>query len=150
MNTVKKFNECRTGILATVYEQLSILKNCEALIKKHLPPRIAAQCHVNSVHNNIMTIMANNSGTLSLLRYEKPELLRKLRTEENMYGLKSIELKLTEAHLRAATASPIPNTLHCTEKSSHAIHQAAEQCTYSPLKSALERLEKTIGNIKKF
>lgn len=142
---IKKLGDCRNDFLSTLYGKLSELKTCEKLIKKYLPEKIAQHCKITDVNNNAITLTAANTGILSLLRYEKSALLQKLRTEEKMYALRAIELKLAAPHFRAVpTISTASKPLIYSQKSCENIHSTASHCTYSPLKDALERLEQTL------
>src|SRR5690348_10345866 len=102
---IKKIGECRNDFLSTLYGKLSELKTCEKLVKKYLPEKIVQHCKIVDVHNDTIVITAANTGILSLLRYEKSSLLQKLRTEEKMYALRSIELKLAAPHFRASSTT---------------------------------------------
>ncbi len=141
---IKKLGECRNDFLSTLYGKLSEIKTCEKLVKKYLPEKIATHCRITDINNNTITITTTNTGILSLLRYEKSSLLNKLRTEEKMYALKTIELKMAQPHFRPIIQSTKTKPLIFSEKSTEYIHSAANHCSYSPLKKALERLEKTL------
>ncbi len=141
---IKKLGECRNDFLSSLYGKLSEHKTCEKLIKKHLPEKLGLHCKVTDIRNNSIFITVANTSMLSLLRYEKPNLLMKLRTEEKMYALRAIELKLDAPHFRPSTPLTSNKSLIYSEKSCDSIRTTATNCTYSPLKSALERLEKTL------
>lgn len=143
---IKKLGECRNDFLSSLYGKLSEYKTCEKLIKKHLPEKLAAHCKITDIRNNTIFITAPNTGTLSLLRYEKLNLLKKLRTEEKMYALRAIELKLDAPQFRTTEPFQTKNpSLIYSKKSCESIQDTAHNCTYSPLKKALERLEKTLA-----
>lgn len=142
---LKKLSDCRNDMLSLFYSKLSELKTCETLVKKYLSEKVAKQCTVTDIQQDCITIMATNSSILSLLRYEKPELLRKLRTEEKMHALKTIDLKLTAAtpYFSEPTHRQ-PNTIALSEKSFESIRTTANSCQHKPLKEALQQLEKTL------
>lgn len=140
----KKLGECRNDMLSLFYGKLSELKTCEKLVKKHLPERIAQHCSITDTRNGSIIITANNSSILSLLRYEKSELLQKLRTKEKMYALRSIDIKLAISEQLPPQRKLSNKTTSLSSKSYESIHATATQCTYSPLKRALEKLEQTL------
>jgi hypothetical protein len=142
---IKKLGECRNDFLSSLYGKLSEYKTCEKLIKKYLPEKLASHCKITDIRNNTIFITASNPGTLSLLRYEKLDLLKKLRTEEKMYALRAIELKLDAPQFRSVSPLPSSKSLVYSQKSCESIHETASNCTYSPLKNALKRLEKTLA-----
>lgn len=129
-----------------LYEKLAELKICEENIKKYLPEKLVPHCKISSISRGILTITAVNTGILSLLRYEKSALLKKLRTDEKMYDLKNIDLKLADPSFRAYhIPNPLPiKSIQFSQKSCESVQAAAADCTYEPLKKALEQLEKTL------
>lgn len=141
---IKKWGECRNDFLSSLYGKLSENKTCEKLVKKYLPEKLASHCKITDIKNNTIFITAPNTGILSLLRYEKLNLLQKLRTEEKMYALRAIELKLDAPQLRSVPPLPLNKELIYSQKSCESIRETANSCGYSPLKKALKRLEKTL------
>ena len=143
---IKPLKECRNDFLSTLYGKLSEFKTCEKLIKKHLPEKLAQHFKITDIKNNTITLSVKNPTLLSLLRYEKLNLLQKLRTDEKMYALRSIELKLEAPHLRPKTSPTIQHPPHFSHKSIDSIDSAAKHCTSSKLRKALERLAETLSN----
>lgn len=144
---IKKLDECRNEFLSIIYGRLSELKTCEKLVLKHLPEKIAQHCEVSDTRNGVITITIANTGVFSLLRYEKSELLKKLRMEETMHALRSIELKLAAPHIRSLynhSQNTPSKSVAFSQKSYENIQETAAHCTYTPLKEALERLAKTL------
>jgi hypothetical protein len=141
---IKKLGECRNDFLSSFYGKLSEFKTCEKLIKKHLPEKLLSHCKITDIRNNTIFITVPNTGILSLFRYEKLNLLNKLRTEEKMYALRSIELKLDAPQLRSSPPLPFNKPLIYSKHSCDSIHEAANNCTHSPLKHSLERLAETL------
>lgn len=142
---IKKLGDCRNDLLSSFYGKLSEFKTCEKLIKKYLPEKLASQFKITDIRNNTIFLTASSSSVLSLLRYEKLNLLKKLRTEEKMYALRAIELKLDTPQLRFSPTLPSNKPLIYSQKSCESIQLTANNCAYSPLKKALERLERTLN-----
>lgn len=145
---IKKAGDCRNNTLSLIYGQFAELRACEKQVKKHLTEKMAQHCKVTDTRNQTITLTADNPGILSLLRYQKSELLQKLRTEEKMYALRSINLLLAAPHFRTSHAhrqmlvkSTIPTL---SAKSYESIHTMASECQHDPLKTALEKLEETL------
>ncbi len=142
---LKKISDCRNDFLSVIYGKLSELKSCEKLIKQYLPERLAKNCQVTDASNGIITLTTSNAAILTQLQHYKSDLLQKLRIEEKMYALKTINFKLQAPHLRGIKKEIlIKNTIKLSSKSWESIHATAENCDYSPLKKALEKLEKTL------
>lgn len=133
---IKHVVDCRNDFLSTIYKKIAELKSCNLRIKQHLPQRLAIHCEVSNIDNDAVTLHTKNSSILTQLHHEKSNLLHKLRTEENMHGLKTIHLKLEAPHLRK------PNNNFSQSLSNQ--HPELAEKDSATLAEALQRLEQTL------
>lgn len=108
-------------------------------IRDYLPEAMHAHCHVASFTQGCLNIMVNHASWASTLRFMLPELRDQLRGKAGMFQLTSIKITLnTEDTVRRETPPASQTTL--SPKARALILQSTEQCTYEPLKKALQAL----------
>jgi|GEM_PF-6539648 len=146
---IQKIIESQNSLLSMIHEKLPEIKHCEKLLKKHLPEKLDPHYWVSNFHEGIITITVANAETATFLRYQKAELIQKLRAEEKMTSLRNIEFLSAPAHMRKtfseASSSITKRTV--SKDTCNTVDLTAEYCNEPILKAALERLGKTLRKL---
>ncbi len=123
------------------------LKQLDAKVRKHLPAPLRDHCRVANLREQALVLQADSPVWGTLLRYQVPALLERLRTREGLPGLARIQVKTApqapachgpDTPSRRATAPLLP--LRMTPRTAALIASLAEGIEDPDLRQSLQRL----------
>ena len=109
-------------------------------LRMQLPATLASHCWVASTDNRTLTIITDDPGHASLLRYQQHEILKQLNQELDLAAreyLNRIKIKIRKT--ASEPKQPTPTT-PLSEPSARHIDACAEHVRDHALKEALHRL----------
>ena len=108
-------------------------------INTYLSPELQKHCTVASFTHGCLNLIVDDPVWSSVLRFMLPEIRDNLRTHAGMYQLTSIKITVDT---NAAKKKPesIKKNRKLSEKARAIITNSSEQCSYEPLKKALQAL----------
>ncbi len=131
-------------LLQNYAHKLLILEKLECVIKKHLDPEFAKHCRVANLQNGILILTTTSVVWNHKLRFQKVDLLRKLRSEKKWCFIKSIK-NIVQVSLLYSLKSTSQKTnkndsFRLSTESSECIIKCADQIAHLNLSQALYRL----------
>ena len=130
------------GEIVNKIEQLAKLNR---IVHQKLDPELAKHCRVANLRDGILILTTASPTYGHLLRFEKGELLTRLRAEPAFCHLKSIQTHVQPPLARSLTTGtrlPVPSLSLVT---AHLIHETALTLTLPTLQQALLRLATRAG-----
>ena len=135
---MRRINQYLNPRLINICEQATRLEELNSKLHLYLPLALQEHCSVGSFNGGCLVIVINDAVWASELRYHLPELRETLRKEAGVYQLTSIKISI--ATLPDITVAKESNPSALSSKAREAITACGEQCSYEPLKQALEKL----------
>jgi hypothetical protein len=124
--------------LTEICKQAVQLEELNSKLYTYLPITLQEHCQVGSFTAGCLTIVVSDAVWASELRYSLPTLRDVLRKEAGIYQLTSI--KITVATLKVTSSAKNSHKLPLSSKAREVIIACGEQCSYGPLKEALDKL----------
>lgn len=121
-------------------DKTKLLHRLTLSLRMQLPATLASHCWVAGIDNRTLTIITDDPGHASLLRFQQYEILKQLNQElglavrEYLNRLKIKIRKTTSAPKLPTPAAPL------SERSARHIDECAEHVKDHELKEALHRL----------
>lgn len=121
-------------------DKTKLLHRLTLSLRMQLPATLASHCWVAGIDNRTLTIITDDPGHASLLRFQQYEILKQLNQElglavrEYLNRLKIKIRKTTSAPKLPTPAAPL------SERSARHIDECAEHVQDHELKEALHRL----------
>ncbi len=81
------------GELKALLDKANCLNSVAQTIEGYLPAELQAHCRVETIENNVLTLVTDNAVWLNRLRYFSSELMSQLRAGE-FPSLISIDIKI--------------------------------------------------------
>lgn len=81
------------GELKDLLDKANCLNSVSQTIENYLPVELQAHCRVESIENNVLTLLTDSAIWLNRLRYISSELMTQLRASE-FPSLISIDIKV--------------------------------------------------------
>lgn len=81
------------GELKALLDMANCLNSISQTIEKYLPEELQAHCKVESIENNVLTLLTDSAIWLNRLRYISSDLMTQLRANE-FPSLISIDIKV--------------------------------------------------------
>ena len=135
---MRHITRCLNPKLAEMCQRAIKLEELNAKINNYLPEELRDQCHVGSFNNSCLVLVTTDPVWASQLRYSLPELRDKLRREAGIHQLASI--KITVSNDINTTTHKLPQAPTLSDKARSIILSGGEQCSYPPLKKALQHM----------
>jgi len=140
---MRRINRCLNVKLLEICQHTVQIEELNAKLREYLPESMREQCHVGSFNKGSLVLIASDAGWASQLRYCLPELRDRLRSEAGIYNL--ISIKVTIKIEEPVKAIPRKTTHTISAKTCTSILANADECSYSPLKQALQDLVEHLG-----
>lgn len=138
---MRKILETDNKILQSMIDKALELEALNRLVLPLLAPELKPHCRVANYSHGILTLTVDSAAWGMKLKFSHSELLHRLRTEAQLYNLKSIK-QLVRPFNADAVSLPQPQS----QARSVDIGLGASTVTYPPLKEALQRLAKDLKN----
>lgn len=94
---------------------------------KHLiGPDLATNCRVGSLEQGVLTIFTDNASWATRIRYQTPNILSKLRSNQQWANLSSIQVKVKTCYEPVNTNPPPPSKVKKEKISPETAQQLAD------------------------
>ena len=138
---MRRITNCLSPSLTTLCKRAIELESLTSIVQGYLPETNRVQCSVGSFNKGCLVLIARDPVWASELRYSLPGLRDHLRRHAGLHQLITIKINLA---LKGITLKP-QSTQHTdspvlSERTRQHIQASGDQCVYSPLKHALNRL----------
>ena len=138
---MRRITHCLNPSLTTLCKRAIELESLTAMVQGYLPETNRVQCSVGSFNKGCLVLIVTDPVWASELRYSLPALRDHLRLHAGLHQLITIKINLA---LEGRTLTK-PSTQHTaspvlSENTRQHIQASGDQCVYSPLKHALNRL----------
>lgn len=80
--------------LGELMKKSSLLDSLNNIIKENIDPELSKHCHVTNFQKGSITISCDSAEWLTLMRFEIPQLIQKLRTIETLRNLANVRCKV--------------------------------------------------------
>ena len=108
-------------------------------VNGYLPAELKTHCTVASFTQGCLSLIVDDPVWASSLRFMLPEMRDKLRAHAGMYQL--ISIKITVKTYSSSNINPKAKTGRgLSDQARNIITHSSEQCSYEPLKKALQAL----------
>lgn len=131
-------NRCLNSRLATICQKAIELESLNAKLINYLPENLRDHFCVSSFNNGCLLLSTHDPVWASQLRYNLPEIRDKLRSQEKLYQLISIKIKISMPELKRSTSVRARICLSAVAKET--ILESSSECSYKPLQDALNKL----------
>lgn len=133
----KKAANCLNPTLLKLYKKTLELEGLNEKVRKHLPQEVKQHCFIRTFNQGVLNLDTPNPEIAYLLRFEIPSLIQKLRIEEKIYGLITINIHVNPQAMISS------NLIKAKESENKTAKTRPEN-----LEQALSQLEKTLKGIK--
>lgn len=139
---MRRISQCFNTKLAEIYKQAARLNQLNTTVIDYLPHQLKNHFSVGSFHQGYLVLITEDPIWASQLRYFLPELRDTLRKDAGMYQLTSIKINVCADRPLLLNKSKRTAKLMLSHQAKEMILSSSEQCSYGPLKAALENLAK--------
>ena len=137
-NLMRRISRCLNTRLIDICQRTLQLEELNLKLNLYLDDTLKPHCHAGSFTKGCLIMVADDAVWAAQLRYSLPDLRDKLRLEAGIYQLTSI--KVTIASNNTPKEKIKAKNPGLSDKAKESIISSSEQCSYEPLKQALERL----------
>jgi hypothetical protein len=139
---LKRIVNCINTKIVDLYTKSGKLERMNEIISKHLPQELAPYTQVSNFSQGVLTLEVSNTAWATQLRFLTPDLLAALRSKEKLFQIASIKVIIKQRSLSKRIKSE--KSISATEKSYLLLNQEANQIENPKLKSAFNKLAKSI------
>lgn len=139
---MRRIRECINPKLAEICQKSLNFVDVSAKVLPFLPESLQNVCSVGSFNKGCLNLVVRDAVWASQLRYQLPELRDRLRSIAGLYQLASIKITVAVEENCVKPNKIKPNLL-LSEKAKNCIIKNANDCSYPPLKQALQRLARS-------
>lgn len=137
---MRQITQCFNATLASIREEVATLQTLTTRVQQHLSEAIP--CSVSRFSQGCLVLSVDDAVWANKLRYELPALRDALR-RAGLHQLTAIRIHLSLCNDKTRLNTPTKNAA-LSLKAQKTLHESAKQCSYPPLKAALERLAKNV------
>lgn len=130
----------KRGELSGLVKQVLKAHEVNQVLQPLLNPEHQGQCQVTHVEGGCVTLDVPNASLLTVMRYQAPELLSKLRMNKALAGLTSIKCRIKPPAQAKKVAEPPKPSLFIDEASRAVLKETAEKIEDERLRAALLKL----------
>lgn len=128
-------------LLLTILHKLNELKEWDNLLRHYLDLEVAQHCQVTKFEKNCLFVIVTNGSWATRLRFQIPELLKKLKTHAGLENLNGIICKTRPLHhpksYKSKTRTPIARL---SEQTAQVILTMASTVNDLKIRQILERI----------
>ena len=128
--------------LQQILQQAQRLQALNELMQQFLQPQMRAHCRVANYQQGSLVLAADNAAVATLLRYDLPNILQKIRQAEGFAGLANIKVHVNKSHTPAQQNPRRAREQQLSHYGTQCIQQLANSLQDSELCKALQRLGK--------
>ncbi len=128
--------------LQQILQQAQRLQALNELVQQFLQPQMRVHCRVANYQQGSMVLAADNASVATLLRYDLPNILQKIRQTDGFAGLANIKVHVSKLHAPAKQAASHSRDQQLSNYGTQCIQQLASSLQDSDLREALQRLGK--------
>ena len=142
---MQRISNCFNKQLYEICKTAIFLDDLNRKISLFLPENLREHCSVGSFNKGCLIIVTSKPAFATELRYLLPSLRDELRKKADLYQLISIQVQIAaDLHPKITTEDKTATAENSTESklsttARKSIQNAAEACTYEPLKEVLQR-----------
>ena len=127
--------------LKPLYNELQRQRQLLALVRKSLPPSLAAHCCGARVDGSVLYLLTDTPVWVSKLRFQAPALLSTLRTRQP--ALASIKVRCDKPQRPSGRRRAVPRARHSNQAAAR-VGESADGISNPALRLALRRLARAL------
>lgn len=128
------------GELKPLIEQALKIHQVNQALQPLLPEGFAGQVQVATIKSGSVVLEVPNASMLTILKYQAPELLSKLRQVKGLSGLASVKFRIQPPLAQSSPVQQPSEIKKISPETAALLRQTAEKLEDEGLKAALLRL----------
>lgn len=140
---MRRITDCFNSSVNMLLKKASELETLNTIVQQYFPEAAHIPCKVGSFNQGCLVLLVSDPGWATQLRFSLPALRDRLRQEAGLHQLSSIKITLQmDGIVIDAPKAPQMVSKLSRRACDHIIN--GSDCTYPPLREALERLGRKI------
>lgn len=135
------FTDPGNSTLSGIIQRGRQLYGLNLLIQKLLGPELAAHCQVTNIRDKTLILATDSAAWATRIRYQATQILQKIRRDERLSGIDSIQVKVIPAIVPADTSHPTRRA-YLSRTAAECLSQCADGIGDPQLSAALKHLSK--------
>lgn len=132
------------GELKPLIEQALKIHQVNQALQPLLPEAVRGQVQVATLKSGSVLLDVPNASMLTVLRYQAPELLSKLRQIKGLAGLASVKFRIAPPHVERTTQEQPTEFKRISPQTAALLQATAEKLEDEGLKAALLSLAQKV------
>ena len=134
--------------LQFIFAKIKKLGEINKKVLSHMDAALAAHCQVANLTGNCLVILASNSSIATQLRFQAPDLLKKLQQDPALKHVKEIQAKVGVPRTQTRLSAPVEKNTHpverLSEKTSAFILELAKSLDNEKLRKVMEKIAENV------